>query len=225
MTPARELSLVHLVRPPRVESSSPPLAILLHGVGSNEADLFGLAPELDGRLLVLSVRAPIQLGANAYGWYHIQFTPNGLIADEKEAEQSRQFLARFVDEAIDAYDADRRSVFLLGFSQGAIMSVALALTHPEKVAGVVAMSGRSPINALPFVAPDEALHGLPILAVHGSEDQVLPITYGRELRAALEQLPVDLTYREYPMGHWVTPESLLDVTTWLSARLEAPRGG
>jgi phospholipase/carboxylesterase len=57
------------------------------------------------------------------------------------------------------------------------------------------------------------------LIVHGTFDSVLQIDYGRGIRDALQKLPVDLTYREYPIGHHVSEESLADVTAWLTARL------
>ena len=221
----QSLSLAHLTREPTAPAEgAPPLLLLLHGVGSNEADLFGLAPELDGRFFVASARAPITLGPGAYGWFHVAFTPQGPAIIPAEAEQSRQALIRFIDEVVEAYGVDPRRVYLMGFSQGAIMSLSVALTRPDKVAGVAAMSGRLLPEVRPLIAAPEALRGLPILLVHGTADQVLPIHHGREARDQLAKLPVALTYREYPMGHYVTPESLRDVTAWLEERLNGGAG-
>jgi phospholipase/carboxylesterase len=108
----------------------------------------------------------------------------------------------------------------MGFSQGAIMSLAVALARPDKVAGVVAMSGRLLPEFRPLIAEPEALAGLPIMVVHGTADQVMSIRDGREVRDTLSALPVELTYREYPMGHYVAPESLRDVAAWLRERLD-----
>ena len=69
------LPLVHLVRQPIIEAGTPPLLLLLHGVGSNEHDLFELAPFLDKRFLIISVRAPNTLGAGSYAWFEVNFTP------------------------------------------------------------------------------------------------------------------------------------------------------
>jgi phospholipase/carboxylesterase len=204
-------SLVHLVREPTQPSRNAPTLLLLHGVGSNEHDLFGLAPQLDPRCRVISVRAPIELGAGAYGWYEIQFTPNGIIGN---LEQARQSLARLV-EFVDGLAAER--LYVLGFSQGAIMTLALALTHPEKVVAAAALSGRFLLNDLRGIAEPERLRGLPILVQHGLYDEVLPIENGRGIRDALAQLPVELTYQEYPIGHHISPESLAAVQSWLSA--------
>ena len=221
----QSLSLTHLTRGPTTPAEgAPPLLLLLHGVGSNEADLFGLAPELDGRFFVVSARGPITLGPGAYGWFHVAFTPQGPAIIPQEAEESRRALLRVIDELVAAYEVDPRRVYLMGFSQGAIMSLSVALTRPDKVAGVAAMSGRLLPEVRPLIAAPEELEGLPILLVHGTADQVLPIQYGREARDQLAQLPVALTYREYPMGHYVSPESLRDVTAWLEERLATGAG-
>jgi phospholipase/carboxylesterase len=195
--------------------------LLLHGVGSHEADLMGLAPYLDARFHIISARAPHALAPGAYAWFHIEFTPTGPVIDPSEAEASRVSLLRFIDELVQGYGLDPSRVYLLGFSQGAIMSLSLALTEPKKLAGVVAMSGRIIPEVLPHMAPPEAMAGLPILLVHGVADPVLGIEYGRGARDRLSALPVVLTYKEYPMGHQVTEESLTDVSGWLRDRLES----
>jgi phospholipase/carboxylesterase len=214
-----QLSLVHLVREPSSGDSAAPLLLLLHGVGSNEQDLFGLAPYLDARLRIVSARAPLVMGPGAFGWFPIQFTPEGPRHDPAAAEESRELLVDFVDELVERYGGGPR-IYLGGFSQGAIMSLAVALTRPEKIAGVIAMSGRTLPEALERRAPDEALRGLPILVQHGLYDQVLPISHGQATRAALERLPVELTYREYPMAHNVDQQSLADAVEWLRERLD-----
>ena len=105
------------------------------------------------------------------------------------------------------------------------MGLAVALSWPDKVAGVVAMSGRLLPEFRPLIAEPGALAGLSILVVHGLADQVMPIRDGREVRDTLSALPVALTYREYPMGHQVTPESLRDIATWLRERLDEGHDG
>lgn len=214
------LSLVHLVSQPKVEASTPPLLLLLHGVGSNEHDLFGLVPYLDRRFLIISARAPNTLGPGSYAWFEVDFTSQGPVINPAQAEASRQTLIAFLDEAVKAYGADPKQVYLMGFSQGAIMSASVALTRPELVAGVVLMSGRVLPEIQPLIASNEELTGRPFLVVHGTADMVLPISYGRASRQLLSTLPVKLTYHEYRMGHEVSQESLADVTAWLSARLD-----
>lgn len=181
-----------------------------------------LAPSFDPRFLVISARSPLVLGPNGYGWFHVSFTPNGPVIDRAEAEEGWKHVARFIDEAVEEYGADARRVYLAGFSQGAIMSLATLLTSPERVAGIAAMSGRLLPEVLPHAASPERLRGKPVLIVHGTEDSKLGIQFARKARETLEQLPIRLTYIELPMAHTVTPESLALVNSWLTERLDEP---
>jgi phospholipase/carboxylesterase len=217
-----KLSLTHLVREPgqTSESSLPPLLLLLHGIGSNEEDLFSLAPYLDGRFLIISARAPVSMGPGSYGWFDMEFTPQGMMADIEQAKKSLQQLTGFIDELVETYRAESRRVYLMGFSQGAMMTLAVALTQPEKIAGAVVMSGRFPSQVLEHEPDLRALKDKPFLVTHGLHDPVLPIEQGRAVQKNLEALPVELTYREYAMGHEVSLESLKDVSAWLSRALD-----
>jgi phospholipase/carboxylesterase len=214
-------SLIHLVREP-VEKSpeGPPLLLLLHGLGSNEHDLFSLTPFLDKRFFVVSVRAPLALFPGGYGWFQIDFTPQGTYMHADQAEQSRLLLVAFLDALLEKYEVDSERVYLAGFSQGAMMSLHVALTHPEKVAGVVAMSGRVLPEVLPHMASPEALQDLPIFISHGIYDEVLPIQNGRATQEILATLPVALTYKEYNMAHEISTQSRVDVTRWLKNQLD-----
>jgi phospholipase/carboxylesterase len=216
---SESLALEHLVRHPTRAAGAPPLLILLHGIGSNEEDLMGLEPYLDERFLIVSARAPHPYGWGGYAWFEIEWLPDGIAIDRAQAEQSRDLIVRFIGEAVAAYSADPARVYLMGFSQGAMMSGWVALTRPELVAGAVLMSGRVPDEVRAQIADPEQLAGKPFLVVHGTMDQVLPIQNGRASRDLLQRLPIDLTYREYPMSHEVSAESLTDVVAWLSARL------
>jgi phospholipase/carboxylesterase len=180
-----------------------------------------MAPHLDGRRLIVSARAPITLGAGSYAWFHVQFSPTGFIINPDEAEASRKKILAFVDEVVREYDTDPKRVYLGGFSQGCIMSLYSALTEPEKFAGVAGMSGRLLPELVPNIAAPDRLKNLSIVVVHGTEDQVIPIEYGREIREQLSSLPLKkFGYKEYSMGHYVSPESLTDIAQWLTDRLD-----
>jgi phospholipase/carboxylesterase len=219
---AVNLSLHHLVRPSQeVLSGKPPLLLLLHGIGSHEQDLFGMAPLLDKRFFVVSARAPIMMMPGGYGWFNIPFTQGGaIVPDLDQAEASRLLLVKFIDELIEAYGVDPNCVYLMGFSQGAMMSLSVALTHPEKVARVVAMSGRLAERAISAMAPVEEIRRLEVFVTHGTYDNVLPVQAGRACRDELVKLGVPHTYREYPMAHEVTMDALRDVTAWLKSTLD-----
>ena len=219
--PAHSELLFHLTRPPlEKDSETPPLLLLLHGVGSNEEDLLDLSQYVDPRFFIVSARGPITLMPGAYAWYHVEFLPDKMRINFREAEHSRSILQRFVAELIESYQVDPARVYLLGFSQGAIMSLSLALTQPEKLAGVVAMSGRLLPELNQSIVPANRLNRFPIFMAHGVNDAVIPIRDGRAAHEQLAQLPIDLTYREYPMGHQVSMESMNDIAAWLKDRLD-----
>jgi phospholipase/carboxylesterase len=219
------LSLVHEVRPAAPgngsEDGRPAMLILLHGVGANERQMAQIAPAFDPRFVLVSVRSPLAIGPNAFAWFHVTFTAQGPVIATEEAEAGWTLLARFIDEAVTAYGTDPARVFVAGFSQGGIMALATLLTAPGKVAGAVSMSGRLLPEVLPHAASNEALRGKPVLIVHGTEDEKLGIHLARWAREQLERLPLALTYRELPMGHTITEESLSVVSAWLSASLDA----
>lgn len=218
------LALTHRLRRPTApaDGAPPPLLVLLHGIGSDERDLMALGARLDPRFLVLSARSPLRLEQGGYGWYHTTFTARGPVIDAAEAEQGLATLAEFVPAAARAYGADARAVYLAGFSQGAIMSLALLLTAPELVAAAALMSGRIlPGVERRIAEPRDRLAGKPVIAVHGVHDPVLTIADGRAVRDLLASLPVELTYREYPIAHEVSAESFAQVCDWLAARLDA----
>lgn len=219
------LSLVHVLREPapgaEPAGTRPPLLLLLHGVGSNERSMASLAGALDPRFLVVSARSPIALGPGSFAWFHVTFTAQGPVIDGDEAAAGWAHVARFVDELVAAYGADPARVYVGGFSQGGIMALAALLTAPERIAGAVAMSGRLLPEVLPHAAPPEALRGRRALVVHGTADEKLGVHLARRAREQLERFPLALSYRELPMGHAVTPESLAVVTEWLTAALDA----
>jgi phospholipase/carboxylesterase len=222
--PHPTLPLVYLARPPRVSGEGQsPLLVQLHGVRSSERDLFSFAELLDPRFLVLSVRAPLVRGPNAFAWFDVQVLPDGFLIDADQLRASRDRLVHFIGAAVAAYGANPDRVYLLGFSQGAIVSLSTALSSPTVVAGVTALSGRIPPEVLPWIAPPADLAGLPVLVAHGIDDRVIPIAYARSARQVLEGLPVDLTYREYEMAHEVSAGELSDALAWLTVRLDGPR--
>jgi phospholipase/carboxylesterase len=212
------VSLFHVVREPVPSTPRPPLLVLLHGIGADENDLLPLAEALDPRLLCVSVRAPHEAPPMGYAWYSIDWSVSPPSADLDQAERSREALCALVPELSARYGTDPARTFLLGFSQGAAMALAVALTRPDLVRGAVLHSGRVLPGLEARAAPAEALSRLEVLALHGIHDEVLPIERGREIRDLLERLGDRLVYREHDAGHFVSDETLADVRAWLAAR-------
>lgn len=213
------MTTIHTIeRLPQVpHEGPPPLLLLLHGFGSNEHDLMGLAPYLDKRLRIVSARAIFDVGFG-YGWYYLYGVPGNLISDDATRSRSLDVLTKFVSDLPARLGTDPRQLYLLGFSQGAVMSLNLALTVPHLIAGAVVISGYLDDQVIPQVQPDTLSH-LDFLVMHGTEDDLITVEGGRGIRDYLEQLPVNLTYREYPIGHGIHPEALNLIPQWLNTQI------
>ena len=215
-----DLSLEYLIRKPANSLSHPPLLIMLHGYGSNERDLFSFAEELPPDLLILSVRAPLSMGFGSYAWYSINFEADrNNFSNLEEANSALGEIDRFVDGALDKYAPDPNRVFLMGFSQGTILSLAYALNHPGRIQHVIALSGyvNQKLLRTPLVAND--YKGLDIFASHGTADQVIPVEWARRTPEFLEKLKIEHEYKEYPVGHGVSPQNFFDLLSWIRKRL------
>lgn len=211
------LSLEYKIREPKVILDKNPLLLLLHGYGSNEADLFSFATELPDNYYIISARAPYDLQYGSYAWYAINFDADeNKFSDNDQARISRDTIAGFIDELIANYPIDTNDVNLVGFSQGSILSYAVALSYPEKVNKVVAMSGYINLEIAKEDYLKNNLSKLKIFASHGTVDQVIPLEWARKTPSILEKLGVAITYKEYPVGHGVAPQNFYDFKNWLA---------
>ncbi len=213
-----ENSIHYLVREPKVKRDKNPLLLLLHGYGSNEEDLFSFASELPEEYYVISARAPYSLGGygSSYAWYAIDFTADEKrFSDLNQARNSREIIVSLIDQLLSEYPIDEKDVTLVGFSQGAILSYAVALSYPTKIKQVAALSGY--LNEDIFV-DDYAQNDfgkLRFFSSHGSVDQVVPVDWARKSKPFLDNLGIASVYKEYPVGHGVAPQNFFDFRNWL----------
>lgn len=211
-----KLSLEYKIRTPKVILDKNPLLLLLHGYGSNEEDLFSFATELPDDYYIISTRAPYDMQYGSYAWYAINFDADqNKFSDHEQARKSRDLIAAFIDELVANYPIDATKVSLIGFSQGSILSYAIALSYPEKIEKVVAMSGYLNLDIATEDYLKNNLTKLKIFASHGTVDQVIPVDWARKTPAILEKLGIAITYKEYPIGHGVSPQNFYDFKNWL----------
>lgn len=203
----------------KLENKKSPLLLLLHGFGADENDLFGIAPFLDERFFIASVQAPFALAFGGRAWFELYFEAGEVAGfNPKQFEQSLEMLDEFVDEIVAEHDLDAGGIYLCGFSQGSMIAISSVFRNPEKFAGAVLMSGRA-ANEMIVQENVEKLKDFPVFVTHGTLDPVLPVENGRATKEILSRLPFDLEYREYPMAHEISPESLQDASRWLSSKL------
>ncbi len=190
-----------------------PTLILLHGRGADEEDLMGLAPFLDERLLLVAARAPFPFPyGGGYTWYDVGEVG---IPEPRMFRESSERLAQFIDDVLAGYPVDPARLFLLGFSMGSVMSYAMALTRPALFRGVAANSGYIPENTHLTFRWQE-LSRVEFCVTHGIDDQVIPLAMAHRARELLGAANVRLFYREYPMGHQISEQSIADVAAWMA---------
>jgi phospholipase/carboxylesterase len=210
----------YIVREPSREIENPVLLLMLHGYGSNEEDLFTFANELPQELLIISARAPLSIGYGSYAWYNIYFnTEQSKFSDVSQAIQSRELIANFVDELKSKYHFDAEKSMIMGFSQGAILSYALAFSYPEKIKNILALSGYINPEMIAISSNTLTLQKLDFFCSHGSIDSVIPVEWARKSMEQLKQNAISYIYREYPAGHGIDYQNFIDLKEWIVEKI------
>jgi phospholipase/carboxylesterase len=193
--------------------------IWLHGLGADGHDFEPIVPELDLPKPVRFVfpHAPIRPvtinnGMRMRAWYDI-FQFGGGPEDEAGIRASQKLV-----EALIAAEKGKKIV-LAGFSQGGAIVLQTALRHPERLAGVMALSTYLPLAAKLAAERSPENRDLPIFMAHGNYDDIIPIDRARRSREMLEGLGYPVTWKEYPMPHSVCPPEIADISAFLATVL------
>ncbi|QNP49246.1 alpha/beta hydrolase [Diaphorobacter aerolatus] len=212
-----DIPLNSLHRPAAVSDDQAWLLVLMHGVGSNEQDLFGLAPYVPEHFHVLSLRAPYRMGPNANAWF--EFSVNGDGSRTINAPQesaSRALLLQTIETAARQLRVPASRVIVGGFSQGGIMGLSVLLTRPQMVAGGMALHSRLLPEVVNQIAPASEFEGKALWVSQGLQDNVIPPDNGRFICEQVQNLPLKLTYREFEGAHELRPAELQAVVAWLA---------
>jgi phospholipase/carboxylesterase len=207
--------LTALVRDARGEPDG--ALVLLHGRGADEHDLAGLLDELDPerRLLGVTPRGPLSLPPGGAHWYRLGGIPT---------PEPTTFRATFAGVAafLDALPVPPERTVLGGFSQGAVMSLALGLAADRpRPAAIVALSGFLPrVEGFPLQL--EGLDRLPVAVAHGTLDPVIPVGLGRDTAARLAAAGADVLWRESPVPHTIDPRLLPELAAFVAAAVGTP---
>lgn len=202
--------------------------IVLHGLGADGNDFVPIAEELDlgdaGPVRYVFPHAPVRPvtingGVAMRAWYDIlglDFTQRGedepgLRASQREVES---LIARERERGVPA-----ERIVLMGFSQGSAMALLTGLRHPERLGGIVALSGYLPLAAQTAAERHPANAQTPVFLAHGRFDPVVPFAAGTATRMALQALGHPVQWHEYAMQHAVCAEEIADLQQWLRDRL------
>lgn len=211
--------LHYLLRQPKIKTTHPPLLLLLHGVGGNEQNLFSFANDLPENCLVVSARGPLTLGPESYAWFQVNFSTGGPQINEQQAEDARVTILDFIESLKNELDFDDKQVYLMGFSQGGIMSYSVALTAPEKIKGIAVMSARLLPEVKPLIADEKRLEKLQIFISHGKQDAVLQFPFATDAVAYLQTKGLNPEFHQYDEGHTINKQMFDDVNLWLKTNV------
>lgn len=211
----RDLPLAY-VEQASTDARDKPLVIFLHGYGGNETNLISFTSLLPANYNYLSVRAPLKAYQEGYQWFNQR--PDSAYYDGKteDLKSSAQVLEQFIEQATRKYQTKPSKVFLVGFSQGAMMSYEVALRHPQLVGGFAALSGHMLPVLKAELKPDPARQKLAVFIGHGVVDTLIPVQGASDAEAYLKTQGIKVQYHAYAgLPHGANEAEVKDLGAWL----------
>lgn len=214
--------LQYVEKPPNVDHSGPaPAVVLVHGRGADERDLVPISEHLPDELHVFSVRGPASMD-DGYRWYEIDLEDGGIHSSQPDPETFRKTMIRllkFLQYVTKTYDVHPKRIGLLGFSQGATLSLSAAVQEPDRIAWVVGLNGYLPKS---YGAADKLANvdNIPIFLAAGRMDLVVPQDRVKRAADRLRDAGLDVRYETYPVGHGAEDSELNDVGEWVEMLLD-----
>ena len=206
-----KMKLNYITKKPNKITIETPILILLHGYGSNEEDLFSFCPDLPEDWLIVSFRAPINTPYGGFCWYDIDFTNAEKFINIEQAEKSIHLILEEISLIRKQYKITNGKVHLCGFSQGGIISYALALRNPQFFNKIACLSSYPEQKILQNIADKKSLSHLRFFISHGIEDTVIPIDWGKKGYELLYDLNLYFSFREYHSGHGINSKTYQDL--------------
>ncbi|MBI1733897.1 MAG: dienelactone hydrolase family protein [Candidatus Rokubacteria bacterium] len=199
--------------------------IWMHGLGADGHDFAPVVPELElpasASIRFVFPHAPMRPVAINNGWvmrawYDVRHDSGERREDEPGVRDSERAIVRLIErEKTRGVPAGR--IVLAGFSQGGAMALHTGLRHPERLAGIMALSCFLPLTGTLAAEASAVNRDVPIFMAHGSEDAMIPMARAEHARDVLAQLGYRVEWRAYRMAHAVCPEEIRDISAWLSA--------
>jgi phospholipase/carboxylesterase len=203
--------------------------IWLHGLGADGSDFAPIVPELGlagrhGVRFIFPHAPAIPVTCNGGyvmpAWYDIiALDSSSRSVDEAGILGSRQAIRRLIARE-NQRGVPCSRIFVAGFSQGGAVAYTTALTHPELLAGVIALSTYIPSPQLIDKEATSANKSLPIFAAHGTDDNVVSPELGSHARDFLTGRGYSLEWHEWPMAHSVCLEEIREIGRWLGERMD-----
>lgn len=199
--------------------------IWLHGLGADGRDFVPMVPELQLKAAVRFIfphapHRPVTLngGYVMRAWYDIVEIRLGAAQDAAGIAATELALQELIRRE-HARGIPYARIFLVGFSQGGAMALHTGVRFPERLGGIVALSTYLPLHERLALDAHPANRTTPIFMAHGTQDTVVPLSFGETSRQVLQHFGYTLEWHTYPMPHSVAADEIADVAAWLNARL------
>ncbi len=199
--------------------------IWLHGLGADGHDFAAIVQELDLPVATRFIfpHAPVRAvtinqGARMRAWYDILSLERADVEDEEGIYASAAAIGALIDAEVERGIAAAK-VVIAGFSQGGSIALHVALRHPSRLAGVLALSTYLPLATTLRAEKSPANASIPLFMAHGVHDPVVPEALGRSSRDCLQGLGYDVEWHSYPMDHSVCTQEVADISRWLHSQL------
>ena len=210
-------SKLEFIERPSSLTNNIPLLVMLHGYGSDENDLFSFTNELPKEYHIISLKAPYPMQPYGNAWYAINFdNEKGKWNNIPQAKASVELVVEFIKAVISKVDIDKNNITLLGFSQGTILSYAVALNHPSMIKNIIGLSGYLDEEMIYKNCSKDELKNMSCYASHGEQDQVIPVEWAQNSYKTLLSKGMDINFYTYPVGHGVSQKNFYDLRDWLS---------
>jgi phospholipase/carboxylesterase len=211
--------LVHAIYLPvaATKSRPAPLVVMVHGWAGDESVTWVFKQTIPPEAAIITPRAPLQLPEKGFAWFQYQ-DKTDFVPDPETFTEGLHRLEQFLTSLPALYPVDPARLILMGFSQGAMISNALALTQPERVKGVVSLAGGIP-QAPELLQSSTPLDGLPVFIAHGTRDETVPLSAAQQARDIYSRQGAKVTYQEYDAAHKMSSQGMKDLKEWLAEQL------
>lgn len=196
--------------------------IWLHGLGADGNDFVPIVKELNLSdslpLRFVFPHAPmrpitINQGYVMRAWFDVPTLKFDEKIDQKGIFDSMKIIQDLIENEKQLGFSSKK-IILAGFSQGAVMALTTGLTYPQRLGGILALSGCLPFTPSLTEKIHQSNHDTPIFLAHGIEDNIVPYTLGASTHLMLKKYHYPVDWHSYNMGHSLCSEEVKDIRNW-----------
>ncbi len=213
-----DLPLKNIIRKSENTTDPGPTIFFLHGFGSNMQDLFGLTQFFGKEWNCISLQASIPTHYNGWAWAELDPVNIRELPKPEQMRMHHEKVSESIAKSVKILGLDPAMIDLLGFSQGASLSIYCGLRDPSRFRSIVALCGYIPVDKVRSEIDLKLVKNIHLFMGNGRSDMVVPISLAHASRDGLMSIGVSPTYKEYDSEHTIPNDCLSDVLRWLNKK-------